>query len=940
MLRAACVVAGLLSLVLLPAAQTSGSDPVAARVPPLIQFSNVATDDGGNPLSGVVSITFSLYAAAQSGEPLWRETQNNVQLDPSGHYSAQLGITKPSGVPTTLFTSGEARWLGVRIAEQAEQPRVLLVSVPYALKAGDAATIGGLPPSAFVLAAAPSSTDATSATSLASSTTNSTALNLAGSGTVDFVPLWTPDGNTLGNSAMFQSGTSPTAKIGINTTTPASALDINGSATIRGPLSLLGTLSLPAAGAATAATGRNSQPLDLTASAFNSGTSTAVNQTFQWQAEPAANNTSASSGTLNLLFGSGTSKPSETGFNIASNGQITFATGQTFPDTGTITGVTTASGSGLMGGGTSGALNLALTNTCAARQVLQWSGTAWACTAISSGGGTITGVTAGTDLTGGGTSGSVKLNVDTSKIPQLGAANSFTQTQAISASSTTQVLRVTQSGTGTSGDAIHGVTSSSGGSGVFGEGAIGIQGLANPSTGLAGLFRGTVKTTGNRNNILAGDPGCGSGYAGVGFTTGSLSCTNYALLGGSKGETFINSSGTAKIHFRSNNNELVTIDNNGNLKVIGQNGGGNLTVAGALTVNGQQTFKNTLIVSGTNSSGMVQATNILLAGEGPAIVGTTFSSQANAIKGIVNNTAGKTAGVLGLTQSTANGYGVEGQLGSLSSVGQGFAGSIGGAGVWGDAGLGTSGNAAVQGSADDGGAGLFLNNSNTLPALVVGNNGSGGGCTGCSSVAASTALVLVTEGGVDGSGKCSIDVTGNMGCTGRVGADAPVDGGMRRVALYATQATENWFEDAGSGQLHQGSARIALDPTFAQTANTGVDYHVFLTPNGDCKGLYVSRKSPTSFEVHELGGGTSSVAFDYRIMAKRRGFENVRLADLTERYQKIEAARQRMRPVRDGQGSQSPLEAPKATDVRMTTPPPLTTEPADRGRNKADHQSF
>ena len=91
--------------------------------------------------------------ASKAATPLWTETQNNVQLDPTGHYSVQLGITKPNGVPTTLFTTGEARWLGVRIAEQVEQPRVLLLSVPYALKAGDAATIGGLPPSAFVLAA-------------------------------------------------------------------------------------------------------------------------------------------------------------------------------------------------------------------------------------------------------------------------------------------------------------------------------------------------------------------------------------------------------------------------------------------------------------------------------------------------------------------------------------------------------------------------------------------------------------------------------------------------------------------------------------------------------------------------------------------------------------------------------------------------------------------
>ena len=94
-LRAACVVAGLLSLVFSPAAQTSGSSPVSAQVPPLIHFSSVATDDGGNALSGVVSITFSLYAAQQSGEPLWTETQNNIQLDPTGHYSAQLGTTKP-----------------------------------------------------------------------------------------------------------------------------------------------------------------------------------------------------------------------------------------------------------------------------------------------------------------------------------------------------------------------------------------------------------------------------------------------------------------------------------------------------------------------------------------------------------------------------------------------------------------------------------------------------------------------------------------------------------------------------------------------------------------------------------------------------------------------------------------------------------------------------
>src|SRR5580704_14050345 len=52
---------------------------------------------------------------------------------------------------------------------------------------------------------------------------------------------------------------------------------------------------------------------------------------------------------------------------------------------GTITGVETASGSGLTGGGTSGTLNLSLTNGCAANQILQWNGSAWACSNAGTG---------------------------------------------------------------------------------------------------------------------------------------------------------------------------------------------------------------------------------------------------------------------------------------------------------------------------------------------------------------------------------------------------------------------------------------------------------------------------------------------------------------------------------------------------------------------------
>jgi len=141
----------LLVLAILLVCSSLGSSQISpdqAAVPPYIKFSGVTVVTGGKV--GITGITFALYKQQHGGAPLWIETQN-VQVNSTGHYTAQLGITKRDGLAKELFTSGEARWLGVRIEGQAEQPRVLLLSVPYALKAADAETLGGLPPSAFLL---------------------------------------------------------------------------------------------------------------------------------------------------------------------------------------------------------------------------------------------------------------------------------------------------------------------------------------------------------------------------------------------------------------------------------------------------------------------------------------------------------------------------------------------------------------------------------------------------------------------------------------------------------------------------------------------------------------------------------------------------------------------------------------------------------------------
>ncbi len=674
-LRLVCLLLGFLSLVLSLAAQTANSNSASAQVPPLIQFSNIATDEGGNTLNGVVSISFSLYTAQQGGEPLWTETQNNVQLDPTGHYSVQLGITQPNGVPTTLFTTGEAHWLGVQIAEQTPQPRVLLLSVPYALKAGDAATIGGLPPSAFVLAASPNGAAATyiADSTAGQSVSPGTATDVTTTGgTANFLPLFN-GASTIIDSVVFQSATSP-FKIGINTATPATTLDVKGAGTIRG------ILSLPANGTATATAGANSQPLNLVASAFNSGTSAAANQTFQWLAEPASNDSTTPSGTLNLLFGEGTTKPSETGLHIANNGLITFATGQTFPGTGTGDGTVTsvASGAGLTGGPITGSGTLSIATSGVTNAMLVNPSLTVAVGAGLTGGGSValgastTPISLATNTCASG-SALTALPFTCSPFAALGT-NRFTGNQTINAS-TGNALTATASsasalglvgynnattgnGVGVQGQSyspqnaagvagyslsttgttygVLGVSDSSAGLGVYGSGATGVEGLTGAATG-SGVYGVNQSTSGNaygvygQSSSTAGTGVYGSG-SGSGVTGFSSSTTGNGVVG-------INTNGGNAASFTGpvvvSGNQTVS----GNVTATGTVTGA--TVTGTATVNGG-------IVNATTSydlGGSLFASGSI--GGGNAFLGfagnITNFCDGNALYGCDNTGAGANA---------------------------------------------------------------------------------------------------------------------------------------------------------------------------------------------------------------------------------------------------------------------------------------------------------
>jgi hypothetical protein len=636
-----------------------------AVVPQLVNYSGVLTDGNGKPLTDVVGVTFALYQESEGGTPLWMEIQN-VQPAKGGRYTAMLGSTSSTGLPQDVFVTGEARWLGVQAEGQAEAPRVLLVAVPYALKAGDAETIGGLPASAFVLANGTSATAgiAKSAAAPASSGASKNSAPPAnpavtGKGTVDFIPMWDTASDIV-DSVIFQK----TSEIGIGTTAPAATLDVNGKTDVRDTLTLF----------------------------------------------PKSND--------NALALSGST------FNISSLGKVTFVTGQTFPGAGTITGITTATGSGLSGGGTSGTLSLkvaaaGITNamladskitlnastagglavpgamtlgstytiglkTCAANQVLQYSGTVWGCasvgtgtvTSVSSGagltGGPITGagtlsiatggvsnamlansslkISPGTALTGGGTvalGGSTSLSLDTTKVPLLTAANTFNANQTLNGTLTAS----------SSGLTINATSTSTSDSAVGGTGPnYGVTGLATSTSGI-GVSGYELGTTGTTYGVYGAD----------------ASSAGYGVYGASP---------------------YVGVAGNGSSYGVYGSSAGFLSLG----------------VYGTSPYIGVQGNSSATTGGGFGLYGSSASSVGIGVGG--------TSDWIGVEGYSSGNVGIYGSASGSSLEGS----NLGSAGVWGD-----TGNAlyvGLLGTADDSLAGYFANNSSTAATILAENSNS------------------------------------------------------------------------------------------------------------------------------------------------------------------------------------------------------------------------
>jgi hypothetical protein len=268
---------------------------------------------------------------------------------------------------------------------------------------------------------------------------------------------------------------------------------------------------------------------------------------------------------------------------------------------------------------------------------------------------------------------------------------------------------------------------------------------------------------------------------------------------------------------------------------------------------------------------------------GTGVLGTTAFASGNG-----GNFA--QAGILGKDLSTDNGEGDAGVAG-ITVTGYGVYGQAGGNGQGaGVQGVGNNRSTGVDGFVPFGaigGVGVGAGNSGSGTGLF----GNGDGLSAFSlhataivaeaEAASSTqpVLLLFTDDhqpyiiGEDGNGAgpaFSIDASGNMILSGNLTVDGSISDSTGSVGNCSTcpgpLVKRAPVEDTGEAQLTSGHGYVQLDPTFAAKLDRSQRYHVFITPEGENNGLYVTGKTSIGFSVREVHNGRSTIAFDYRIV--------------------------------------------------------------------------
>lgn len=510
------------------------ADVPGKSVPRLVKFTGTLRDASGQALTGPHPVVFALYAERADTRPLWSETQI-ITADAGGRYTVTLGASLKGGIPIAMFANGEARWLETRRAatDDAAAQRLMLVSVPFALKAEDADRLGGRSAHEFVLTseleehvAKAVAEQAKSATPAQNSSQafyspdhpiNATVQDIAPNGAARF-----SDTSLVEVVIVQQNGTG----FGLN------AVSINGSA-IKAQSLGVGSGNATILAQATSTTGA---PVAIQGESFGQ-TGIGV--------QGIATSPSATSnvGVRGEAAGS------------AGRGVVGMATNGSGPTVGVLGAASSSTGAGVRGesnaasGGT-GALGIAGATSGSSigvqGEVSSPSGTAGLFKSNNSGGKVLVGqgpgvtdvftVDAGGNVTASGT---------------LTATGGLTTTGPVSvggvdvpsANSASGVLKATNSGTGA---AVEGLAAGASNAGVYGRSVgangVGVRGEANSGTGVAGVFNNTAggKILSGQNNGAEVFVVNGNGSVGIGTAApahaldivGNARASGNYLLGG------------------------------------------------------------------------------------------------------------------------------------------------------------------------------------------------------------------------------------------------------------------------------------------------------------------------------------------------------------------------------------------------------------------------
>ena len=244
-------------------------------------------------------------------------------------------------------------------------------------------------------------------------------------------------------------------------------------------------------------------------------------------------------------------------------------------------------------------------------------------------------------------------------------------------------------------------------------------------------------------------------------------------------------------------------------------------------------------------------------GSDPAMRGERAASDAMGVFGFADKSVGVVGfsstlpGVLGFAREHAGVFGASGTIGVLGSGRDAHIGVEGAGGAF----------AGVYGHVDY---------ANPSPSMV--------GVWGSAALSLGGAPPIgragVFTGPVDVIG--DLTVTGNFVAWGTKSAAARHRDGSHRL-MYCVESPESLFEDVGEAELAGGVADVTIDPEFAGVADLRL-YQVFVTPYGDCNGLYVARRTRNGFRVREMARGKASIAFGWRVVALRRGIDTERFA--------------------------------------------------------------